>query len=150
MNKFLRGIILFISGGLAYGGLELCWRGHTHWSMILAGGICFLTMFVIYTSYPDMNIVNRALIGTAVITSVEFIFGCIFNYWLKMDIWDYSDKKFNFMGQVCLMYSVLWGLLSIPVSVLCIKLEQFFDKKHIFVYGSKKVLSGKISRLQNE
>ena len=26
--------------------------------------------------------------------------------------WDYSDKKFNLDGYVCLQYSVLWGLLG--------------------------------------
>ena len=32
--------------------------------------------------------------------------------------WDYSDKKFNLDGYVCLQYSVLWGLLGMA-SVLC-------------------------------
>lgn len=122
-------MILFVLGGLAYGALEICWRGYTHWSMLLAGGICFLTMFEIYTSFPNLNLLERALIGASLITSVEFVFGCIFNYWLKMNIWDYSDKKFNLMGQICLMYSVLWGLLSIPVSMICIKFEKMFDRR---------------------
>ncbi len=26
--------------------------------------------------------------------------------------WDYSDKKFNLDGYVCLQYSLLWGLLG--------------------------------------
>ena len=31
---------VFTAGGLGYGGLELLWRGRTHWSMLLCGGVC--------------------------------------------------------------------------------------------------------------
>ena len=33
---------VFTAGGLGYGGLELLWRGRTHWSMLLCGGVCAL------------------------------------------------------------------------------------------------------------
>ena len=33
---------VFTAGGLGYGGLELLWRGRTHWSMLLCGGVCEL------------------------------------------------------------------------------------------------------------
>ena len=85
-------------------------------------------MFEIYTTYSNMNLFYRALWGAFIITSVELVFGCVLNYWLKMDVWDYSDKRFNFMGQICLMYTCLWGLLSIPVSVLCIRLKDMFER----------------------
>lgn len=126
MRKFGEYVIILIIGGLSYGTLELIWRQHTHWSMILAGGICFLSMYVIFNGNPDMNFLLRAITGSLIITSVELIFGCIFNIWLKMDVWDYSRFYFNLWGQICLLYSVLWGILSIPVSVLCIKLKQLF------------------------
>ena len=31
---------------------------------------------------------------------------------LGLDVWDYSKVPFNFLGQVCVLYSVLWGFLS--------------------------------------
>lgn len=128
MNKTIQNLAVFAIGALSYPLLELIWRGHTHWSMMLAGGICMVLMFEIYNTHRNIGILNRALIGAFIITSVELVFGCVLNYWLKMDIWDYSDKRFNFMGQICLMYTFLWGLLSIPVSVLCIRLKDMFNR----------------------
>ncbi len=128
MNKYIQNLAAFVIGGLSYPLLELIWRGHTHWSMMLAGGVCMVLMFEIYNTYDNMNFLSRALVGSFVITSVELAFGLVLNYRLKMDIWDYSDKRFNFMGQICLLYTFLWGLLSIPVSVLCIRLKGLFER----------------------
>ncbi len=35
-------LLLGAIGGMGYVGLELVWRGRSHWSMFLAGGACFL------------------------------------------------------------------------------------------------------------
>ena len=35
---------LFVLGGAGYVGLELAWRGRSHISMFLAGGVCFLLL----------------------------------------------------------------------------------------------------------
>ena len=126
MRKFGEYAIILIAGGLCYGILELIWRQHTHWSMLIAGGICFLSMYIIFNRNPNMNFLLRGITGSLIITSVELVFGCIFNIWLKMDVWDYSRFYFNLWGQICLLYSVLWGILTIPVSILCIKLKQVF------------------------
>lgn len=126
MNKMVRRSVVFALGGLCYGALELLWRGRTHWSMIIAGGICLVILFEIYTFDKNMKIWKRGLVGAAVITSVEFVFGCVFNYWLKMGIWDYSKEWLNIMGQICPWYSLLWGILSIPVSFVCIKISDSY------------------------
>lgn len=60
----------------------------------------------------------QALIGTAVITVVEFASGCVLNLWLGLNIWDYSDLPLNVLGQVCLLYAVLWYFLALPVIVV--------------------------------
>ena len=36
-------------GAALYGGIELAWRGRTHWTMLLAGGTCFAVMYLIAT-----------------------------------------------------------------------------------------------------
>lgn len=128
MRKFAQYALVFAIGGVSYGTLEILWRQYTHWSMVIAGGICFLSMYITYNNNPNMNFPFRAMIGSLIITSVELVFGCIFNIWLKMNVWDYSRFRFNLWGQICLLYSVLWGLLAIPVSVLCIKLKQVLNR----------------------
>lgn len=125
MNKLIKFTGLFILGGLSYGLIEIMWRGYTHWSMLLAGGICFLIMFIIYSRHKNLRIIERFLIGSAIITTVELILGLVLNYYLNMHIWDYSNLRFNILGQVSLLYSLLWGLLSIPVSFLCIRIDNF-------------------------
>ena len=37
-------LLLFLIGGLVYAWIEILWRGYTHWSMFVLGGICFIIM----------------------------------------------------------------------------------------------------------
>ena len=45
---------------------------------------------------------------------MEFITGAVVNVLLGWGVWDYSDRPLNLYGQVCLLYSLYWLLLSIP------------------------------------
>lgn len=128
MRKIIFDFTIFLFGGLCYGLLEVIWRHYTHWSMIITGGVCFFLMYRVYSSHPNMNYLYRAIVGSLIITSVELVCGCIVNLWLKLNVWDYSRFQFNLFGQICLLYSVLWGLLSIPVSALCIKIKGIENK----------------------
>ena len=112
-------LILFSIGGAGYGIIEILWRKYTHWSMILTGGTCFLLLYKIFKKIVDHALWKKCIIGSGVITSVEFFVGCIVNIKLKLKVWDYSNIPVNFCGQVCLLYSFLWGLLTIPIVGLC-------------------------------
>ena len=37
-------IALFCFGALGYGAIEVTFRGHTHWTMLVAGGLCLLLL----------------------------------------------------------------------------------------------------------
>ena len=37
-------VLIYAAGGLLYGLIEILWRGWTHWSMVLCGGLCFLSL----------------------------------------------------------------------------------------------------------
>ena len=52
------------------------------------------------------------VLSALIITALELITGLIVNVWLKMDIWDYSGLPYNFKGQICLLYSFFWFLVS--------------------------------------
>ena len=110
---------LFAVGGILYGLLEILWRRHTHWSMILTGGICFTVLYRIFRHLTICSLWLKCCIGSTVITLAEFFSGFLFNYCLKLNVWDYSKLRFNFCGQVCVLYSILWGLLTIPIQALC-------------------------------
>ncbi len=55
----------------------------------------------------------KAALCSLSVTAVELIFGFLFNIVLNKEIWDYSNQPFNFMGQICLLYSALWGVLGL-------------------------------------
>ena len=41
------------------------------------------------------------------------------NNLLGFEVWDYRDMPLNILGQVCLPYSLLWCLLTLPAMALC-------------------------------
>lgn len=102
--------VIFGLGAICYGLIEVVSRGYTHPSMLLAGGICFVSM--LFIDRIKINFVLKCIISAVVITSVEFIFGYIFNIVLKYDVWDYSAEPFNFLGQICLKFFLIWCFLS--------------------------------------
>lgn len=110
---------LFSIGGLLYCAIEIVWRGYTHWSMILTGGCCCVVLIRVFGKITHFKTYSKCLIGSGIITSIEFLAGCIVNIWLKMNVWDYSNMPFNILGQICPIYSVLWALLSLPLVKLC-------------------------------
>ena len=105
--------VLFCIGGGCYNLIEILWRGHSHWSMFFVGGSCFHLIGEIGKRLKGRSL---ALIGTAcsaAVTVVEYVSGCLVNRFWKLGVWDYSQRPFNLHGQVCLLYSALWGVLSL-------------------------------------
>ncbi len=109
MKKY---IILFGLGAFGYGLIEVCWRGHSHWSMMLAGGIIFIIFALIDQKLHGVNILYKCVLGSITVTLIELVFGSVFNLMLGMRVWDYSNIPLNLFGQICLLFSVLWGFLS--------------------------------------
>lgn len=112
-------IILFLMGGITYGFIEILWRRRTHISMVITGGLCFLLLYHIFKKLKNLTLMTKCIIGSALITTLEFLCGCVVNLWLKLDVWDYSNLRFNLLGQICVLYSVLWGFLTVPISFVC-------------------------------
>ncbi len=104
--------MIFSIGACGYGLIELLWRGHTHPSMLGAGGLSFLGLSFIDRIMKSASAVKKAIMGCALITFIEYIFGLVFNIFLKKNVWDYSKQPFNLNGQICLLYSIFWLFLS--------------------------------------
>ena len=111
-NGILLELIVFVLGGIAYGAMEILFRGYTHWTMVLTGGACILTFYLLSDWMMSMPLVAAALVGAAIITLYEFSVGYIVNVRLGWDVWDYSREKFNVMGQICPMFSLVSFSLS--------------------------------------
>ena len=120
---FLRKLWTFLVGGLAYVGLEWLWRGYSHGSMFLAGGICLLAIGHLGEVRPILPLPARILAGAGIITMVELGMGLLFNRGYQ--VWDYRTQPGNFLGQICPMYCLLW----IPVSWLAVIVYEKMQKR---------------------
>lgn len=113
LKIFSKYFMLACSGGMVYYLLETIYKSdHTsHWSMALLGAICFLSIGAVNEFFTwRMPLWLQCLIGSIVITTLEFITGCIVNLWLGWNVWHY--EQFDILGQICLPFSILWFFLS--------------------------------------
>ncbi len=119
-----RTLLLFVFGGACYNLIEILWRGYTHWSMFFLGGVCFQWGGLIARRFRRHCLAVRCVLCSAAVTVSEFLCGCLVNLRFHLHVWDYSNQPFNLLGQICLLYSFLWGLLSIPAMPLYTALQR--------------------------
>ncbi|MBO5454244.1 MAG: hypothetical protein J6A69_09835 [Clostridia bacterium] len=125
MNKIFKTVTFFSVGGIGYGIIEILWRGYTHWCMLIAGGICFVNFSYIAEKFKRRCLLFKAMLCAFNITAVEMLFGFVFNICLKKKVWDYSNQPLNFLGQICPLYTFLWGILG----AVFIPLAETLNKK---------------------
>lgn len=113
LKQILKLCILALIGGITYVLIELAWRGYSYISMFILGALCFVLLGGINEFLPwELGFVWQMLIGAGIVTILELIVGIVVNVWLGLEVWDYSNLPFNFMGQICLPFSFAWTLLS--------------------------------------
>ena len=113
IKLFTKYLALFFIGGTIYVSIEHIWRGWSHWTMFILGGICFIALGLINEILDwDTPMILQMAIGCVIITTLEFITGCVVNLGLGWDVWDYSQYPLNFLGQISVRSSVLWYFLS--------------------------------------
>lgn len=119
MKRLWKTLILFSVGAVLYSAIEIMWRGRTHWTMAVLGGICFLICGGVneYLSW-ETPLLLQCLICAVLITAAELAAGMVLNVRLGLAIWDYSELPFQYRGQICLGYSCLWYLLSLAAILL--------------------------------
>ena len=115
-------IPLFCLGGTGYVGLELLWRGYSHGSMFVAGGVCFLLLGHLEQVRPRLPGPLRAVVGAGIITMVELAAGLAVNR--NHTVWDYRSLPGNYLGQICPQYALLWIPLSAGAMNLYARLDR--------------------------
>lgn len=132
IKKFLQAIFLICTGGMTYYNFEILFRGFSHISMFLCGGVSFYTIGLLNESpHRHFSFLSQMFLGSLIITVYEFITGVIVNLYLHLNVWDYSKMPFNIKGQVCLPFSILWFFLS-PI---CIVVDDYI---RYGLFGRKK------------
>ncbi len=109
--KFWKAAVLFYLGGGAYMTLEFLWRGRSHGSMFLLGGLCFSLMGSLYRRLPRVPLAIKQVLGAGMVTALELATGLLVNR--EYAVWDYRNMPVNFHGQICLSYSLLWMPLTL-------------------------------------
>ena len=98
--------------------------------MFILGGLCFILMGLLNEVFKwDTPLLIQMGISAIIITVGEFITGCIVNLWLGLNVWDYSNLPFNILGQICLLFTILWFFISIVGIVLDDYIRFYFFKE---------------------
>lgn len=110
-------LFLWTLGGCIYYSIEIVFRGFSHWSMFVLGGmaLCFCTFQgqTMHWSEPLWKQIIRAVIF---VTALEFTTGIIVNKWFRLEVWDYSDQPLQLWGQICVPFMILFsGLLACAI-----------------------------------
>ena len=72
-----------------------------------------------------MPLLPQCVLGAVIITVIELLTGLFLNVYLGLNVWDYSNQPFNFMGQICPQFCIIWCILSI----LVIRIDDWLKEK---------------------
>lgn len=65
-------------------------------------------------TYPvQSSDIGIFLLGLIAATVLEYVTGVIMEALFQVRYWDYSDKKFNLQGHICLSSSLAWGVFTL-------------------------------------
>lgn len=118
----------FLFGGACYYLIEIIWNGKSDIVMGFAGGLSFMLLHMLLsTAGSQMSLALKYFSAAVIITAVEFTTGYILNIYQGRKLWDYSDLTMNVMGQICIGYSFVWGLLGVPIAVFSFWLNLAFS-----------------------
>ena len=128
-NNLKKSLAFFAIGGAGYGLIELIWRGRTHWTMIIAGGVCFVNFSLISEKLKNKPFIYKVALSALGVTAVELVFGVVFNLVFHMNIWDYSKMPLNFLGQICPLFTAAWAALAVVFLPIADALNAFIARE---------------------
>lgn len=71
---------------------------------------------------PRLILPLRGVVGAGIITMVELAAGLLCNR--SYQVWDYRRLPFNYHGQICLRFFLIWMLLSLPAMGLYARVDR--------------------------
>ena len=74
-----------------------------------------LMMLLVSMPFQD-NIVLTYFAGVLGATALEYVTGAVMEKMFQVRYWDYSSKKFNYKGHICLSSSIAWGFYTIAMT----------------------------------
>lgn len=144
MKDLFRTTVMFIVGFMSYITIEVLYRGFSYPSMGIVGGIIFILIDRINERYPwDLDLIYQGIIAGIYAILIELIVGLLDKEWLHINMWDYSDEAFNFMGIICPRFFLYWCILGI-LGVLVADFINYClyrdSEPPYYIIGSKKYI----------
>ena len=107
---------------------------------ITNGPMCTLYGFIVVILMLTLKDVENSFIvfGASMIysTVIQYLAGKILAFFNKKVWWDYSNKKYNLEGYICLNYSLLWGFFgTIIVKIINPLLFGLFNSFNFYIAG---------------
>ena len=87
-------------------------RGFLKGPMLPLYGFGALTIIISTLMVAD-NAVLVYICGMIAATALEYVTGAAMEAIFNMKYWDYSDKKLNIQGHICLSSSLAWGVFTL-------------------------------------
>lgn len=83
----------------------------------------FGTLFVIFllSVFPNISLPFRIMIYFLSLSAIEYISALICEKIIGKKFWDYSNRRFNIHGRVCLFYSLIWTFLALVFDLFLYK-----------------------------
>ena len=110
IKRLLEYGVLWGIGGTLYYSIEVMFRGYSHWTMFVLGGVCM--MFFAFQGFCE-PLWKQVLRSVIFVTACEFITGIIVNKYLGWNVWDYSQMPCQILGQICLPFMLLFAILCV-------------------------------------
>lgn len=109
MKRLSEYLFIWALGGTLYYTFEMFFRGFSHWTMFVLGGICAVFCvwqgLVLKWREPLWIQIIRC---TIFVIAGEFITGIVVNKWLRWQVWDYTDQPFQLFGQICAPFAIIF------------------------------------------
>lgn len=101
-----------------------------------AGATLIIVILNPIGEYPFLIFISSILITS----TIEFFTGFVLELLYHKKWWDYSQRKFNIKGYICLEFSLIWGILCL-LAYLCIHPGiRFIVNKIPFKFGAIALL----------
>lgn len=129
METFLAITFIFMIGCLGGWVIEFFFRRAVHGKWVNPGFLkgpylplygTGLTLLFLIAVIPFKNWISQdwliflvqVVLVAVVMTFIELIAGLIFIKGMHIQLWDYSDRKGNFMGIICPLFSFFWTIIG--------------------------------------
>lgn len=87
-------------------------RGFVNGPVLTIYGTGAIILYVLLYKFFDQPVL-LFFFGIIVSTLLEYVTGVLMEKIFHTSWWDYTDKKFNFQGKICLECSIAWGFFTL-------------------------------------